>query len=129
MRRIFALALLTCTAAFAQLAAPGDPGAPADLRYCGEPARDASGRIKRSQAMLRAFVREFPCPVTLASDLSTCPGWQIDHVIPLASGGCDMPENMQWLPVQIKTCPGLACKDRWERKYHAQPRNIIRTTP
>ncbi len=33
---------------------------------------------------------------------------------PTLGGGCDTVSNMQWLPVQIKTCAGLYCKDRWE---------------
>ena len=32
--------------ALAELPAPGQPGAPADPRYCGEPERDAGGKIK-----------------------------------------------------------------------------------
>lgn len=128
-RNLCAAALLTLAllqAARAELAAPGAPGAPQDLRYCGEPDRDALGRIKRSAAILAHFAQQFPCPATL-EPVPSCPGWQIDHVIPLASGGCDMQENMQWLPVQIKTCAGRVCKDRWERKYHARPR--IKVTP
>lgn len=29
-----------------------------------------------------------------------CPGWQIDHITPLCSGGADRPVNMQWLTVE-----------------------------
>lgn len=91
-----------------------------DPRFVGEPARYADGTIKRSSYQRALFVRMHPCPAT-AEVTGACPGWQIDHVIPLACGGADAPLNMQWLPVAIKTCPaaaGLPCKDRWERMVY-----------
>lgn len=108
----------------AVLPAPGAAGALTDPRYCGEPARDKDGSIKRSQTVLRHFVAVFPCPATLQAT-TTCTGWAIDHVIPLADGGCDAPGNLQWLPDGIKSCAGSLCKDRWERKYHAAPRQKV----
>jgi len=115
-----ALFMLVVVQAFAQLPPPGAPGAPDDPRYCGEPARDASGRIKRSRAELRAFVAVFPCPTTLEHSTS-CPGAAIDHTWSLAKGGCDTIANMTWLPDKIKSCAGKFCKDRWERKYYGVP--------
>lgn len=102
----------------------GAPDAPNDARYCGEPARTPTGRIKRNRAELRAFAKVFPCPSTL-EPLPSCKGWAIDHVIPLASGGCDTIINMQWLPDSIKSCAGTKCKDRWERIYHQLPRTKV----
>jgi hypothetical protein len=119
------LSLLVCLSAGAVMPEPGTPGAPEDPRYCGEPARYDSGRIKRSSATLAQFARVFPCPATLAEGTTSCEGWQIDHIIPLASGGCDAPVNLQWLPLEIKTCTAPACKDRWERRYHTLPRRTI----
>ncbi|MHB1125250.1 MAG: HNH endonuclease signature motif containing protein [Ramlibacter sp.] len=116
-----ALALAAAAEAFGALPAPGAPGAPDDPRYCGEPERDGRGRIKRSRLALREFAQQFPCPATLERTPS-CPGWAIDHVIPMASGGCDRSLNMQWLPLGIKSCAGSLCKDRWERIYHGAPR-------
>ena len=95
-----------------------------DPRWCGEPVRNASGTIVRSSTQVRLFVRTFPCPVTLLPTTS-CVGWDVDHIIPLASGGCDKPLNMQWLPNKIKSCAGAVCKDRWERAYHATPRRKV----
>lgn len=86
-----------------------------DDRYCGEPRRDASGDIYRSYAVRAAFVRAHPCPVT-GQTTGPCPGWQVDHVIPLACGGCDAVNNMQWLPETIKTQKGG--KDGFERKIY-----------
>lgn len=110
--------------AHAELPAPGTQGAPTDPRYCGEPARYADGTIKRSRAVLRAFTQVFPCPATLEPS-TTCDGWAINHIVPLASGGCDAPINLMWLPDSIKSCSKDACVDRWERTYHAIPRRPV----
>lgn len=87
-----------------------------ETRYCLPIVRDSSGDIVRSSAVVRAFKNIHPCPVTGLSD-GTCPGWQVDHVIPLACGGCDHVSNMQWLPEAIKTAAGVG-KDRFERKIY-----------
>ena len=117
-----------CATVGATMPSPGEPGAPADPRYCGEPARDARGVIKRSQAVLKRFTAVFPCPATLTPS-TACEGWAINHIIPLASGGCDAPVNLVWLPDAIKSCAGSVCVDRWERKYHAIPRQPVVIAP
>ena len=38
------------------------------------------------------------------------PGYIVDHVIPLARGGCDCPDNMQW-----QTLAQSKCKDSYEQ--------------
>lgn len=124
MKRLAAVLLLAAVQAMAALPAPGTPGAPNDPRYCGEPRRDKHGAIIRSRAALRQFARVFPCPSTL-KPVPHCPGWAIDHVIPLAAGGADAQINLQWLPVQIKSCAKPWCKDRFERTYHAIPRRPV----
>lgn len=75
----------------------------ADPRFCGPPARDASGRILRSSSILRQFENEHPKP----SDGRV---WIRDHVVPLACGGCDAVENLQWLPEEM-----WRAKSKWER--------------
>lgn len=106
---------------YAALPAPGEPGAPKDKRYCGEPERYASGRIKRNTAMLDEFAKVFPCPET-GEPVTSCPGWALDHVLPVALGFCDRQDNIQWLPLVLKSGPGKLPKDRWERKiYHSTP--------
>lgn len=93
---------------------------PVDPRYCGPPERTAAGVIKRSTTQRALFVSMHPCPVT-GQVSGACAGWQVDHVVPLACGGCDAPQNMQWLPTAIKTCAastGIPCKDRWERTVY-----------
>jgi hypothetical protein len=107
--RVLALIALWCVPALVLAQAP----ALQELRYCGPPARTSSGKIKRRADVLVAFERFHPCPVSNAKP-GTCPGWQIDHVIPLACGGCDAVSNLQWLPVALKTAPAIG-KDRFER--------------
>ena len=84
-----------------------------DARYCGEPKRNASGVIIRNITIRKQFESLYPLP----SNYSRL-DWQVDHVIPLSSGGCDSLINMQWLPKSIKTCANDNCKDRWERTVY-----------
>lgn len=87
----------------------------ADTRICAR-----TDTTVRSAAVLREFQMLYPCPST-GQPTGKCPGWQKDHVIPLACGGCDSVENLQWLPKEIKTCAGKLCKDRWERRVYRCP--------
>lgn len=59
----------------------------------------AEARIPRSAAEVLAFKRHSPCPST-GLRRGPCPGYQVDHVQPLCSGGPDTRENMQWLTVE-----------------------------
>lgn len=91
------------------------PGPLDETRYCTTtPKRDADGSISRRADVLRAFKKFHPCPVT-GKSMGPCKGHAIDHVIPLAVGGCDSVHNLQWLPNAIKSCANPTCKDRWER--------------
>lgn len=101
-KTIIAILMLFASIAYAQ-----------DTRYCGPPQRDAEGKIKRSTKIINAFKKVHPCPSN-GMIHGPCPGWSIDHVIPLACGGCDAIINMQWLPREYKTTG----KDRWERKIY-----------
>ena len=94
-----------------------DPARLAETRYCGTPARNADGSIKRSAAVLRAFRIAHPCPAT-GQVAGACPGWSVNHTIPLACGGCDSVSNMDWMPDQIKSCKEPWCRDRWERQVY-----------
>lgn len=89
-----------------------------ETRYCGEPKRAADGTLVRSQAVVSAFRKLHPCPRT-GKTSGACVGWQVNHTIPLACGGCDAVSNMQWLPVQIKTGWQDWNIDRFERKINA----------
>lgn len=58
-------------------------------------ARDSHGRIARSPQARKEFKKSHPCPSTGRSS-GACPGYMIDHVVPLKRGGPDRPSNMQW---------------------------------
>jgi 5-methylcytosine-specific restriction endonuclease McrA len=62
---------------------------------CTTCTRSSNGRIKRSRAATDAFRRSQPCPSTGKAS-GACPGYVIDHVVPLKRGGADAPSNMQW---------------------------------
>lgn len=70
--------------------------------------RNSHGRIKRSPVAKDHFKKSHPCPST-GKSRGSCPGYVIDHVVPLKRGGADSPENMQW---QTKEAAKL--KDRTE---------------
>lgn len=74
------------------------------------PRRDSRGRIKRSKEVLTTFQYYDPCPAN-GHARGRCPGYVIDHIVPLACGGVDDPVNLQWQTV----AEGKA-KDKWERK-------------
>lgn len=70
--------------------------------------RDSHGRIARSSKSKHEFEKSNPCPTTGRSS-GACPGYVVDHVIPLKRGGEDAPSNMQW-----QTKAAAKEKDRWE---------------
>lgn len=78
---------------------------PIDIR------RDSNGRTHRSRAAKDEFKREYPCPST-GKGYGRCPGYVIDHIVPLACGGADSSYNMQW-----QTIAEGKAKDKTERKH------------
>jgi hypothetical protein len=64
----------------------------------------------RSAAAREAFRRGNPCPATLKT-VGPCPGWVVDHRVPLCAGGADAPPNMQW-----QRRPESLVKDAEERR-------------
>lgn len=64
----------------------------------------------RSSNAKHRFREGHPCP-TNPSASGRCPGYVIDHIVPLACGGADEPGNMQW-----QTTEAGKAKDRWERR-------------
>lgn len=71
--------------------------------------RNVHGRIKRSGKAKNDFKAANPCPAN-GNRSGSCPGYVIDHIKPLACGGADSPENMQW-----QTNVAGKEKDAWER--------------
>ena len=49
----------------------------------------------RDPAQVRAFRKENPCPAT-GKVAGACPGYVVDHIVPLCSDGADHPNNMIW---------------------------------
>lgn len=88
---------------------------PTDKKFCGPPPRNAYGVIIRDQVVLRDFEQIYPrsqLPIIMKPD-GTSEKWIKDHVVPLACGGCDTVDNLQWLPEsQWRT------KSKWERKAY-----------
>ena len=70
--------------------------------------RDSHGRIARDPRQTNAFRKQHPCPST-GKTSGSCPGYVIDHVVPLKRGGADAPGNMQW-----QTEGAAKQKDKWE---------------
>lgn len=67
--------------------------------YTGSPSysvKSYSGGPTRSPGARAAFVRDNPCPATGRRG-GACPGYEVDHIRPLAAGGADHKSNMQWL--------------------------------
>lgn len=65
----------------------------------------------RDPKQVRLFRAANPCPAT-GKSAGACPGWVVDHVVPLCAGGVDAPANMQW-----QTRPDSLVKDREERRF------------
>jgi hypothetical protein len=66
--------------------------------------RDSNGRIKRSAEEKREFERQ-------TGYAQGRPGYVVDHIKPLACGGSDTSDNMQW-----QTIAEAKAKDKTERK-------------
>lgn len=49
----------------------------------------------RDRNVPRQFQKIHPCPAT-GQPTGPCPGWIIDHRIPLCAGGADAIANLQW---------------------------------
>ncbi|MFN7926276.1 MAG: HNH endonuclease signature motif containing protein [Bryobacteraceae bacterium] len=77
-------------------------------KRCAACPRAKTGRISRSSAARNSFRKENPCPST-GRITGPCPGYVIDHKVPLKRGGADRPDNMQW-----QTKAAAKAKDRVE---------------
>ena len=70
----------------------------------------------RDPAQVREFRKTHPCPATNRVR-GACPGWVVDHVVPLCFGGPDAPANMQWQETALSYV-----KDKFERQACALKR-------
>lgn len=71
----------------------------------------ADAAATRSAKAKADFKRQQPCPAT-GKARGVCPGYIVDHVIPLCAGGSDKPTNMQW-----QTLNEAKAKDKIERQH------------
>lgn len=88
-----------------------------DIRYAGVVQRGPDGATLRSSRVIAAFKAVWACPAT-GKHGGACPGWAIDHIVPLDCGGVDAVWNMQWLPNEIKSAKGPFSKDHFERRVY-----------
>lgn len=112
MKRYLAILALASASCFAQTLDPM-----VDYRYLGVVTRNADGTTLRSTKVINAFKHVWACPST-SLHKGPCPGWAIDHVIPLDCSGVDAVWNMQWLPDEIKSAKGPFSKDHFERRVY-----------
>src|SRR5947209_2474775 len=114
MRHLLIAAALLALAVSQPIHAGGDSpraGCRSEARDQAAAQRKASNpaaKATRSSFARRQFQREHPCPAT-GKATGACPGYVVDHIVPLKRGGADSPENMQW-----QTVPEAKTKDRIE---------------
>ena len=63
---------------------------------------------KRDAGMRKLFIAQHPCPST-GKTKGACPGYVVDHIVPIKRGGGDNPYNMQWQNIEDGKD-----KDKWE---------------
>lgn len=64
----------------------------------------------RSPAVVREYRAQHACPATHQFK-GACPGFVVDHIVPLCAGGRDHPDNMIW---QSKAESLAKDKAEWE---------------
>ena len=77
-------------------------------RRCAGCVPESNGRIARSRTARHQFEKSHPCPSTGRGG-GACPGYVVDHVVPLERGGADDSSNMQW-----QTIADAKAKDKVE---------------
>ena len=78
-----------------------------------------TAKTERGTTARATFKKLHPCPST-DQPVGPCPGWIVDHIVPLCADGADHPDNMQW-----QTAEAARAKDNDERTRcrHLRGRN------
>lgn len=113
-RTYFLTLLLLLVMLVAGTAATAQTDPLVETRYCGAPRRDFNGVIIRDPKVIYAFRKENRCPPTEKYGMGACPGWALNHPMPLACGGCDAVSNLMWMRNDVKRIV-----DSYERKISA----------
>lgn len=99
MKHWLAVSLLCMAASMACAQTTLDPYQ--DYRYCGPPKRNSVGTIVRDSKVTYYYRKIHRCPST-GSYTGACPNYAMNHVVPLACGGCDAVYNLTWMRNDIK---------------------------
>lgn len=67
----------------------------AALVLCGAALAQSNSAL-RDPKQAAAFKRTHACPAT-GKVQRACPGYVVDHIMPLCAGGADEPANMMWM--------------------------------
>ena len=73
----------------------------------------AGSALARDPAQVRAFRKQNVCPAT-EKRAGPCPGYVVDHIMPLCAGGEDHPRNMAYMDVT-----SAKAKDVLEKRHCA----------
>lgn len=80
--------------------------------HCHRAVARSTAAPRRSRSVRSEFQRLSPCPSTGRAS-GSCPGWEVDHVVPLACGGTNSLGNLQWLTREENRSKGdLGCSRR-----------------
>jgi len=71
----------------------------------------ADAKSQPSKAAVAEFKRANPCPATGQAQ-GACPGYRVDHIVPLCAEGEDVAANLQWQAVA-----DTRENARWTREY------------
>lgn len=77
----------------------------------------------RSKAVVKLFKATTVCPST-GQKTKRCPGYIVDHIIPLCADGPDTLDNLQY-----QTLEQSKIKDKWERKLCSKLQSCNRPEP
>lgn len=81
--------------------------------------RDKNGKIARNEHIVKSFKLHNPCPATGKIQV-TCPGYIVDHILPLCAYGDDIEDNLQW-----QTKVESLKKDKLENKQCKDIKSVI----